>query len=84
LVAGAIAASQWQAGFEHARHRQAGNGDRTPDLHAGNIAAVKDLLAAVEEDRQPICSAYDARAAIEMIVGRAGISNASAGRSLCR
>ncbi len=29
---------------------------------------MKDLLAAVEEDRQPICSAYDARAAIEMIV----------------
>ncbi|MGC3968384.1 MAG: Gfo/Idh/MocA family oxidoreductase [Pirellulales bacterium] len=37
-------------------------------LHGGNIAAVKDLLAAIEADRQPLCSAYDARAAIEMIV----------------
>ncbi len=37
-------------------------------LHAGNIAAVRDLLAAIEEDRQPESSVYDARAATEMIV----------------
>ncbi len=37
-------------------------------LHAGNIEAVKDLLAAIEEDRQPESSVYDARGAIEMIV----------------
>lgn len=37
-------------------------------LHAGNVAAVKDLIAAVEEDRQPESSVYDARAAVEMIV----------------
>lgn len=37
--------------------------------HAGgNQAVAKDLLAAIEENRQPLCSVYDARAAIEMIV----------------
>lgn len=35
----------------------------------GNVAIARDLLAAIEEDRQPLCSVYDARAAIEMIVG---------------
>ena len=34
----------------------------------GNQAAVLDLIAAIEEDRQPINSMYDARAATEMIV----------------
>jgi len=37
-------------------------------LHAGNVEAVKDLLRAIEDDRQPISSMYDARAAVEMIV----------------
>jgi predicted dehydrogenase len=37
-------------------------------LHAGNVVAINDLIAAVEEDRQPISSMYDARAATEMIV----------------
>ncbi len=37
-------------------------------LEAGNVAAVKDLFAAIEADRQPLCSVYDARGAIEMIV----------------
>jgi predicted dehydrogenase len=37
--------------------------------HAGgNLAVATDLLRAIEEDRQPNCSVYDARAAIEMIV----------------
>lgn len=37
--------------------------------HAGGNAAVAtDLLRAIEEDRQPVCSVYDARGAIEMIV----------------
>jgi predicted dehydrogenase len=38
------------------------------DLHAGNIAAVKDLIASIEEDRQPVSNIYEARAATEMIV----------------
>jgi hypothetical protein len=27
-------------------------------LHGGNIAAVKDLIAAIEADRQPLCGVY--------------------------
>jgi predicted dehydrogenase len=34
----------------------------------GNAAVAKDLLAAIEENRQPLCSVYEARAAVEMIV----------------
>jgi predicted dehydrogenase len=35
---------------------------------AGNIAAVKDMLAAIENGRPPLMNASEARAAIEMIV----------------
>jgi predicted dehydrogenase len=37
-------------------------------LHAGNVWVVKDLIEAIENDRQPKGSAYDARAALEMIL----------------
>ena len=37
-------------------------------MHGGNLLAVKDLIAAVEEDRQPVSSIYEARTATEMIV----------------
>ena len=37
-------------------------------LSAGNVLAVQDLIAAVEEDRQPFSSIYQARTATEMIV----------------
>lgn len=37
-------------------------------LHAGNVTAVKDLIAAVQEDRQPVSNIYEARSATEMIV----------------
>ena len=37
-------------------------------LHEGNVLAVQDLLAAIEEDRQPEGSVYEARGATEMIV----------------
>ena len=37
-------------------------------LHGGNILAVKDLLAAIEEDRRPVSNVYEARTATEMIV----------------
>ena len=36
-------------------------------LHAGNVAAVNDLLDAIENDRQPACGMYDGRAVVEMI-----------------
>jgi len=36
--------------------------------HAGgNVAACNDLIAAIEEDRQPECSVYEARTTVEMI-----------------
>ena len=37
-------------------------------LHGGNRLAVKDLIAAVEQDRQPVANIYEARTAVEMIV----------------
>ena len=37
-------------------------------LLAGNVLAIKDLIAAVEGDRQPVSSIHEARAATEMIV----------------
>ncbi len=36
-------------------------------LHAGNVAACVDLLAAIAEDRQPECNVYEARTTVEMI-----------------
>ena len=38
-------------------------------LHGGNVLAVKDLIAAIEEDRQPECNVYEARWTVEMIAG---------------
>lgn len=37
-------------------------------LPAGNVLAVRDLIAAIEADRQPVSSIYEARTAVEMIV----------------
>lgn len=37
-------------------------------LHAGNEAAVADLIQAIESDRQPVGNIYEARGATEMIV----------------
>jgi predicted dehydrogenase len=37
-------------------------------LGLGNLWIVKDLIAAIEEDRQPLGSMYDGRAALEMIL----------------
>lgn len=36
-------------------------------LHGGNVAAVKDLLSAITDDRLPECNIYEARTTIEMI-----------------
>ena len=36
-------------------------------LDGGNILAVKDLLSAVEQDRDPECSVYEGRMTVEMI-----------------
>ena len=37
-------------------------------LHGGNVRAVKDLIAAMEEGRKPVSNIYEARTATEMIV----------------
>ncbi len=37
-------------------------------LHLGNTWIAKDLIAAIEEDRQPLGSMYDGRGALEMIL----------------
>lgn len=42
--------------------------DKLTGYEGGNPAAANDLIAAIEEDRQPKCSVYDARGAIEMIM----------------
>jgi predicted dehydrogenase len=36
-------------------------------LHAGNVLAVKDLIAAIEENREPVSNITEARTAVEMI-----------------
>lgn len=36
-------------------------------LGGGNVLAVKDLLSAIENDRQPECSIYEGRTTVEMI-----------------
>src|SRR5690606_4054266 len=37
-------------------------------LHAGNVLAVRDLIEAIEQDRQPVSSIHEARRTTEMIV----------------
>ncbi|MCS7238915.1 MAG: Gfo/Idh/MocA family oxidoreductase [Thermoguttaceae bacterium] len=39
-----------------------------PALHGGNVLAIQDLMAAVEEDRQPQANMYEARWSIEMVM----------------
>jgi hypothetical protein len=36
-------------------------------LHGGNLLACADLIAAIEQDRLPECSVYEARTTVEMI-----------------
>ncbi len=37
-------------------------------LHGGNVAAVKDLIKCIETDGTPLCSIYEGRAIVEMIM----------------
>jgi predicted dehydrogenase len=67
--------SSWSPGRtrkEWIRVTSAGVGKPEPlenrGLHGGNVVAVTDLIEAIEEDRQPLASMYDARVATEMIV----------------
>ena len=38
-------------------------------MHEANRLIIQDLIRSVETDSQPKCSVYDARAALEMILG---------------
>ena len=64
--------SPGRSGANWVRVTSAGIGKPEPlpggGLHAGNIAAVRDLLASIEENRQPLCSIYEARGTVEMIM----------------
>jgi predicted dehydrogenase len=40
---------------------------RDGGLHGGNVLACLDLIAAIEEDRQPECHVYEARMTVQMI-----------------
>jgi predicted dehydrogenase len=67
--------SSWspgRSGAEWVPVTSAGVGQPEPlpntGLHGGNILAVRDLIASLEEDRQPLTSIYAARTATEMIV----------------
>lgn len=40
---------------------------RDGGLHAGNVAACRDLLDAIREDRYPECNVYEARTTVAMI-----------------
>lgn len=65
----------WSPGRSGAKWQKvssAGPGQPEPlgkgGIPAGNVVAIKDLLAAIEENRQPLCSVYEARSIIEMIM----------------
>ena len=49
-----------------------GEPENQPELIANvanHVLAVRDLIAAVDEDREPLCSAADGAATVEMICG---------------
>jgi predicted dehydrogenase len=69
-----LADPAWSPGRSGARWTpvsSAGVGQPEPladgGLDGGNVLAVKDLLRAIEENRQPECSVYEGRTTIEMI-----------------
>jgi predicted dehydrogenase len=66
-----LADPSWTSGAPWQDVSSAGVGQPEPltdgTAHAGNKAAVEDLLAAIRENRDTRCNAYDARATIEMI-----------------
>ena len=43
--------------------------ERRNELGSANAIMVRDLLEAIEKDREPVCSARDARWAVEMVMG---------------
>lgn len=60
-------AGDWEAIQPEPLPLPAGAPEGASAMHPANQALVRDLLAAVEEGRQPLSSGHDARAALEMI-----------------
>lgn len=74
-AAGLLKDSSWsplRTGSQWIPISSAGVGEPEPlqhgGLHEGNVLAAKELIAAIEEDRQPTANIYEARKATEMIV----------------
>ena len=73
-MVGFLAESSWSAGRGNGEwvpvsSRGVGQPEPLPQggLHEGNVAAVKELIVAIEEDRQPLANIYEARNTVEMI-----------------
>jgi predicted dehydrogenase len=62
-------AAKWQALEVAKQEMPAGAPAAASAMHPANQVLVRDLLAAVEEDRKPLSGGHDARAALEMIMG---------------
>jgi predicted dehydrogenase len=69
-----LADSSWSPGRTNSQWVPiSSNGPGKPEsldggsLHSGNVAAVKDLIASIEEDRLPLGNVYNAAGATEMI-----------------
>ena len=61
-------AGEWQALHPEPQPLPEGAPEGAGAMHPANQAIVRDLLAAVEQGRQPISSGHDARAALEMVL----------------
>ncbi len=71
-----LPASSWSTGRSDQQWKRVNSGGigvpetiSSGGLHEGNVLAVKDLIASIEEDRQPIANIYEARKTVEMIAG---------------
>lgn len=69
-----LPASSWSTGRSETQWKRINSGgvdvaETIPrgGLHEGNVLAIKDLIASIEEDRQPIANIYEARKTVEMI-----------------
>jgi predicted dehydrogenase len=64
--------SPGRSGAKWVKVTSAGIGQPEPikptGIPAGNVAVIKELIAAIHEDRQPLCGVYAARSTIEMIM----------------
>jgi predicted dehydrogenase len=61
-------AGEWQVFDTPAQPLPANAPEGAGAMHPANQLIVRDLLAAVEQERQPLSSGHDARAALEMIM----------------